>query len=88
MMFLFNCQFYESLWNVKFDQSTIDEAEDYVVFNVKDNYEESHVNLAGLKFDEDDCTHGWTIRKEKYFSGIATAFDELLNGNFGDICSF
>ena len=64
---------------------------DDVVFYARDNCEGTRVvNLADLKFDEDDCTNGWTVRKGKYAPELIlpAKFDELLSGNFGNLFFF
>ena len=47
----------------KVDEISIQEAEDDVVFNAKDNFEEtSMTHLSGLKFDAEYCINGWIPR--------------------------
>ena len=50
----------------------------------------SCVGLNGLKYTEDKSTVEWEKRKEGYSPDIIlpTDFQELLKGNFGDMCSF
>ena len=47
------------------------------------------IGLNGLKYMEDESTVEWEKRKEGYRPDIKlpTDFQELLNGNFGDMCS-
>jgi len=46
--------------------------------------------FEGLKYTEDENTVEWEKRKEGYSPDIKlpTDLQELLNGNFGDMCSF
>ena len=72
------------------DEVSIDEAED-ICFNAQDMFGgASCVGLNGLKYTEDESTVEWEKRKEGYSPDIKlpTDFQELLKGNFGDMCSF
>ena len=65
------------------------EAEDDLVLNAKDNFEETNMtNLAGLKFDSECCINGWTKRKEIYEPSLKMPndFEKLLNGKFDKLC--
>ena len=51
----------------KADELSIDNGKDDVVFNAKQNDEETNiVNLSGLKYDKEECKNNWTKRKETY----------------------
>ena len=59
----------------KVDEVSIDEAEDDICFNAQDRFQgASCVGLNRLKYTTD-------IK-------LPTDFQKLLNGNFGDMCSF
>ena len=75
----------------KVDEISIDEAEDDICFNAQDMVEGSScIGLNGLKYTEDENTVEWEKRKEGYNhdTKLPTDFQELLKGNFGDLCSF
>ena len=46
--------------------------------------------LSGLNFDLEECTNKWSKRIEQYDANLAMpqTFEELVNGNFGDMCLF
>ena len=86
-------EFMSRFEKLKVDEISIDEAEDDICFNAQDMFEGSScIGLNGLKYTEDEFqnTVEWEKRKEGYCPDIKlpTDFQELLNGNFGDMCSF
>ena len=75
----------------KVDEVSIKDAEDDICFNSKDIFDESRVvSLIGLKYTEDERTIEWDKRKECYTTDMQLPlnFQELLTGNYGDLCSF
>ena len=75
----------------KKDEVSIEDAEDDICFNSKDIFDESRVvSLIGLKYTEDESTIEWDKRKECYTTDMQLPlnFQELLTGNYGDLCSF
>ena len=76
----------------KVDEVSIEDAEDDICFNSKDIFDESRfVSLIGLKYTEDESTIEWEDkRKECYTTDMQLPlnFQELLTGNYGDLCSF
>ena len=88
---LFNVDFMSRFEKFKVDEVSTDEAEDDICFNAQDMFEgASCVGLNRLKYTEDKSTVEWEKRKEGYSPDIKllTDFQELLKGNFGDMCSF
>ena len=74
----------------KVDEISIEDAEDDICFNSKDVFDESRVvSLIGLKYTEDESTVDWEKRRESYITDMKLAlnFQELLMGNYGDLCS-
>ena len=74
----------------KVDEVSIEDAEDAICFNSKDVFDESRVvSLIGLKYTEDESTIDWEKRKECYIADMQLPlnFQELLTGNYEDLCS-
>ena len=70
---------------------SIDEAEDDICFNAKEQFEDSRViSLIGLRYTEDDNTNEWEKRKLEYTPAFSVPieFQELLDGDFANKCSF
>ena len=75
----------------KVDEISIDEAEDDICFNAKDEFDSSPlVSLIGLRYTEDENTIEWGKRKVEYTPAtfLPTDFQDLLKDEIVNQCSF